>query len=272
VSADLRLALPVGVAWIAAAVLLAIPAALAPAAIVAWAVAALCATAAVLSRRRVASAVLAVLVVAAGAVGLVLGVAAAHLDSRSPKVLLQAASAGRFVHATAVTTQTVQPGAPRFTATLDSVTIGGRALGVSAPVTVFAASPAGKGSTPTRGARLGIGTTILLGGTMAATGPGDDVSFLFFASSPPSVSTGPPWYLAWADGLRAGFADAAAALPGDGGGLLPGLAIGDTSAVDPTLGSAMKSSSLRRLLVTALESGHSRPRLLRMNDSSRAGC
>lgn len=246
-SADLRLALPVGVAWIAAAVLLAIPAALAPAAIVAWAVAALCATAAVLSRRRVASAVLAVLVVAAGAVGLVLGVAAAHLDSRNPKMLLQAASAGRFVHATAVTTQTVQPGAPRFTATLGSVTIGGRALGVSAPATVFAASPAGKGSTPTRGARLGIGTTILLGGTMAATEPGDDVSFLFFASSPPSVSTGPPWYLAWADGLRAGFADAAAALPGDGGGLLPGLAIGDTSAVDPTLASAMKSSSLSHL-------------------------
>lgn len=53
--------------------------------------------------------------------------------------------------------------------------------------------------------------------------------------------------LGWAAGLRAGFGQAASALPGDGGALLPGLAIGDTSAVDESLDAAMKTSSLSHL-------------------------
>ena len=56
----------------------------------------------------------------------------------------------------------------------------------------------------------------------------------------------PPW-LAWAAALRLGFADAASSLGGDGGALVPGLAIGDTSAVDADLDAAMKASSLSHL-------------------------
>ncbi len=37
-----------------------------------------------------------------------------------------------------------------------------------------------------------------------------------------------------------GFRTSASSLPGDGGDLLPGLAIGDTSAVSPELDAAMK--------------------------------
>ncbi|MDX2375472.1 ComEC/Rec2 family competence protein [Microbacterium sp. LRZ72] len=47
--------------------------------------------------------------------------------------------------------------------------------------------------------------------------------------------------------LRRGFVALAAALPGPGAGLLPGLAIGDTSAVDDDLRTAMQDSSLTHL-------------------------
>lgn len=61
------------------------------------------------------------------------------------------------------------------------------------------------------------------------------------ATTPPSGVVG------WAAGLRSGFADAATQLGGDGGALVPGLAIGDTSAVGERLDADMKTSSLTHL-------------------------
>lgn len=61
------------------------------------------------------------------------------------------------------------------------------------------------------------------------------------------VERAPPPWLAWASGLRSGFADAASSLGGDGAALMPGLAIGDTSAVGEELDAAMKASSLSHL-------------------------
>ncbi len=58
---------------------------------------------------------------------------------------------------------------------------------------------------------------------------------------------GPPGWFAWAVGLRSGFADAAASLSGDGAALVPGLAIGDTTAVGDELDAAMKASALSHL-------------------------
>lgn len=66
------------------------------------------------------------------------------------------------------------------------------------------------------------------------------------AQSVPEIEPPPAW-LAWSGGLRTGFADAAARLDGDGGALVPGLAIGDTSAVSVELDAAMKASSLSHL-------------------------
>ena len=57
----------------------------------------------------------------------------------------------------------------------------------------------------------------------------------------------PPFWLAWSGDLRTGFGEAAGSLGGDGGALVPGLAIGDTSAVGATLDDAMKASSLSHL-------------------------
>ncbi len=59
--------------------------------------------------------------------------------------------------------------------------------------------------------------------------------------------TPPPPWLGWAVGLRAGLAVAAAPLGGDGAALVPGLAIGDTSAVGDELDAAMKASALSHL-------------------------
>ena len=62
-----------------------------------------------------------------------------------------------------------------------------------------------------------------------------------------NIAGEPPWFLDWANGLRTRFADAAGDFDGNGADLLPGLAIGDTSAVTEQLDSAMKSSSLSHL-------------------------
>lgn len=59
--------------------------------------------------------------------------------------------------------------------------------------------------------------------------------------------TPPAGPFAWAADLRAGFATAAARLGGDGGALVPGLAIGDTSAVGAQLDADLKIASLTHL-------------------------
>ncbi|GAA1505444.1 ComEC/Rec2 family competence protein [Agromyces terreus] len=61
------------------------------------------------------------------------------------------------------------------------------------------------------------------------------------------ILAAPPLWLSWAGDLRRGFNVAAARLGGDGGALVPALAIGDTSAVGPALDAAMKTSSLSHL-------------------------
>ncbi|TFC20199.1 hypothetical protein [Cryobacterium sp. MDB2-10] len=109
--------------------------------------------------------------------------------------------------------------------------------GLSVPVLVFAAAP---------GESLRIGATVSLDATLVSTEPGDSAALLVFGDGRPVPVAEAPWWLDWADELRARFAAEAATLPGDGGALLPGLAIGDTSAVGDDLDAAMKSSSLIR--------------------------
>ncbi|MEO7122099.1 MAG: ComEC/Rec2 family competence protein [Lacisediminihabitans sp.] len=254
-SVDLRLALPTGVAWIATAILLSFPPALLPSSIVAWLIAGLAMAAAILFRTHYFSPLLTVVVVAAAAAGLVLSSAAVQNVQRNPAALREAASADRFVTAVAVTNQVAGPGIAHFSAILTSVTVGKERIDVAAPITVFAArtsyaassvaSPAEKAAQSAQ--QIGIGSTVHLSGTLTTAAPGDDVAFLFFASAAPRIEAGPPWFLDWANQLRVTFADAAQGLPGDGGDLLPGLAIGDTSAVSSQLDTAMKASSLSHL-------------------------
>jgi competence protein ComEC len=93
---------------------------------------------------------------------------------------------------------------------------------------------------------------IELGGRVAfparvASLPAEDESgFRLRVSGDVGIAPPPPW-LAWASALRHGFADAAGVLGGDGGALVPGLAIGDTNGVGAELDAAMKASSLSHL-------------------------
>ncbi len=225
---DLRIVAPAAAAWLGALLLLPMPGWLLPVAIAAWIAALLLLVVAHFTRRSL----IVIVAVAAAAVALVATSAFAESDSRRPPMLTH--STHELRDASIVTTQTVTRASKYFTATLTRV---GRSS-MSVPVMVFDGSPAG---------RTEIGTTLRVSGAVTATAPSDEVSFLVFARGPATVVAQPPWYLAWANGLRAGLARAARSLPGDGGALLPGLAIGDTVAVSPSLSDAMKASSLTHL-------------------------
>jgi len=234
VGTDVRLAVPAAAAWIAVALAIGAPSAAAPMAVAGWVLAAMLIVAGRTTRRPTAA-------IAALAFGLAaLGVtsAAASAPYRQPPALIEAAHAGRFISAEGTTTQTVLPGSESFAVELASISIGPQAIAISAPARVFGAAPDGE---------LGIGTRIRVTGTLAATPPQDRVAFLVFASGPSIPVAASPPGLDWANALRASFRDAAAELPGDGGALLPGLSIGDTSAVGDELDGAMKRSALSHL-------------------------
>ena len=229
---DARIVIPAGAGWLVAIVLLPLPGWVLPVAAASWVLAASCILVALLAVRRPSPrAVLVLLGVTFAAAALVATAALAGTDSRRPRVVR---SAHMLSAATIVTTETVTHTSDHFAATLTRI---GNSV-VSVPVLVFDASPAN---------RVEIGTTLTVSGSLQATASSDEVSYLVFASGPARYRAPPPWYLSWTNGLRAGLSRAARSLPGDGGALLPGLAIGDTTAVSPELSAAMKTSSLSHL-------------------------
>ncbi|QHO71102.1 hypothetical protein BHD05_09280 [Marisediminicola antarctica] len=226
--------MPAAVAWIAVAVAIGAPAASAPMAVTGWVLAGMLIVAGRTTRRPTA----AIAALAFGLAALGATSAAASAPHRQPPALIEAAHAGRFISAEATTTQTVLPGSESFAVDLASISIGPEVVAISAPARVFGVAP---------DSELGIGTRIRVTGTLAATPPQDRVAFLVFANGPPITIAASPPGLDWANALRASFRDAAAVLPGDGGALLPGLSIGDTSAVGDELDAAMKRSALSHL-------------------------
>jgi competence protein ComEC len=225
---DLRIVVPACVGWAAAILILPFPAAVLPVAVTAWATGVALLALAHFARRPL----LVVLAVCAVAIALVSTSAFVRMDARQPPSLLHGSH--QLVNATIVTTQTVTHGTKYFNATLTRA--GDTTMAV--PVMVFDGSPV---------RRTEIGSALVVSGSLTAAAPEDDVAFLVFARTPARIVAKPAWYLAWANGLRSGLAWASTALPGDGGALLPGLAIGDTVAVSPSLSSDMKTSSLSHL-------------------------
>jgi len=223
---DLRLGLPGVAAWLAAGLVIAVPGIALPIAVGLWLAAGV-----LLALRQRWTAVAALTVAAAA---LCCTSVAIQAPARQPGSLVAAANSGRQVMALATTTATVLPGRGSFGATVTRVGDDR----VSVPVLVFGERPVD---------RIGIGATISLTGTLTTAEAGDDKSFLFFTESPPVLVAEPPWFLGWANDLRWGFLAAATRLPGDGGDLLAGLAIGDTSAVSDELDAAMKSTALSHL-------------------------
>jgi competence protein ComEC len=91
------------------------------------------------------------------------------------------------------------------------------------------------------------GAVLDLAVRLRAAAPGDDVSYFASAVGPVRLAAPAPPLQRVAAALRGGLVARSAVLPGDGGVLLPGLAIGDTSRVPPDLDQAMKSASLSHL-------------------------
>src|SRR5690606_35474765 len=92
-----------------------------------------------------------------------------------------------------------------------------------------------------------------LGAQAAVTGggrpadPGDPAAAVVFARAA-QVQQPPPHVFGEASELRRGFVDdVVRGLPDPGGGLLPGLSVGETSAVTDELDAQMKASSLSHL-------------------------
>ncbi|QDY91844.1 ComEC/Rec2 family competence protein [Arthrobacter sp. UKPF54-2] len=91
------------------------------------------------------------------------------------------------------------------------------------------------------------GQRIRTTGRLKPAGPGEaEAGMLSASSAPVRLATPAGWQRAPA-GLRSGFSAAAARLPGDARGLLPGMVTGDTSALDPQLAAAMKNVGMTHL-------------------------
>ncbi|RWZ51858.1 MBL fold metallo-hydrolase [Labedella phragmitis] len=114
---------------------------------------------------------------------------------------------------------------------------GGSIDGLRAPAVLFMTQPdraVGDAQVLTLSARVDDGRA------------GDRESFVLRAIGEPAVESA-GHDLDPASVLRSGFAELARDLPGDGGALLPGLAVGDTSLVDDALDDRMTSASLSHL-------------------------
>lgn len=94
---------------------------------------------------------------------------------------------------------------------------------------------------------LDVGSEVVVRGTARAAPDGDRAVLTVTASRGLTVLREPQGVLAVAADLRRGLVTSASGLPAPGAGLIPGLAVGDTSAVTAELDAAMKASSLSHL-------------------------
>ncbi|WP_395640107.1 ComEC/Rec2 family competence protein [Pseudolysinimonas sp.] len=220
VPARWRLLPAAALAWLAAGVAIGVP----DAALASAVVAALAAGGLVIAAVRVRVLILPALAV--GAASLVLASIAVTAPGRAPAEVVGVAASGRSIELEVVVGGRTVEG--RFAGVLS---------GTRVPVLVFA----DPGMSPP------IGATVAFRGDLEPTDPGEDVAFLVFAKGDVEIAGEPPPLLAWAHGIRSAFLAATTGLPEPGGGLLPGLAIGDTTRVPESLDAAMKASSLSHL-------------------------
>ena len=95
--------------------------------------------------------------------------------------------------------------------------------------------------------QLDVGATVIAHGTARPGRPGERAVLEVWASRGVEVLKPPEGAAAAAGELRRGLISAVEGLPGVGAGLVPGLSVGDTSIVSPSLDAAMKESSLSHL-------------------------
>lgn len=95
-------------------------------------------------------------------------------------------------------------------------------------------------------ARASMGSTVSLSGRAIPAATGERAALVVRAGEITSA-TEPTGVWAWFEGLRDGLVASTRGLPQPGAGLVPGLAVGDTSSLDPATEAAMNASSLSHL-------------------------
>lgn len=183
-------------------------------------------------------------VLALAAIALVAGAlagaaVAAQAPGRSPSVLAEAATSGRVVTLRLEATSLATSG--RLAGTVLAATVGDETTSASVPVLVMG-EPEDHFLDRAR-----IGEVLQLDASLQPGDDGDTVAYLAHPRGSPILVAPPPPLLQAADGVRVALLHATRDLPGDGGDLLPGLAIGDTAQVTPDLTASMKASSLTHL-------------------------
>lgn len=192
-------------------------------------------------RRRRIWATLAVALVAASAVCTHVAIAQ---PARSSLVEL-AGGGGRALEAEIVATGRVAAGASGevwFDATVLTARVGDRGGGAGQPITVGV----GAEYVPSL-AGADLGARLAVRGSVLPADAGERAVIVVRVHAPVEVRAGPTGLLGGLADMRAALVASAATLPAPGGALVPGLAVGDTSAVDPALDEAMKASSLAHL-------------------------
>nr|WP_082557031.1 ComEC/Rec2 family competence protein [Modestobacter sp. Leaf380] len=132
------------------------------------------------------------------------------------------------------------PGPPR-------VLVAGTVIGLPQgpalrPATVLVFGPADEWR------QVSTGSQVEVRATVRPPEPGDDVVAVLSARSPPTSVRGPGPAQAWAGDLRGGLAAASQrVLPDREAGLLPGLVVGDTSAMDPGVTADFRRAGLGHL-------------------------
>jgi competence protein ComEC len=77
------------------------------------------------------------------------------------------------------------------------------------------------------------GQSVTVRGDLAPARPGELTVAVCFVRGPPQTLTAPSWWQRGADGMRTALRRAASVLADEPAGLLPGLVVGDTSALSP---------------------------------------
>ncbi len=252
--ADARLALPALAGWLTAVVLVGVAGA-------AWVVAGVAASVAGLLAWRVrgrttsaaaphewANGMLTASIPSVIAIAVISAAVALAAPARTPPVIADALETGAAVSAVLELEQTVTPREDSaWGASADALIVAVVVEdGETAPETALARIPVRVLGLSVN-ERLPLGTRLEGLVRLVPLDPGDDRVALVRILTPLEPVSAPAPLLGVADELRAGFLALMVPFDGDGADLLPGLAIGDTTAVGDDLDAAMKRSALSHL-------------------------
>lgn len=126
---------------------------------------------------------------------------------------------------------------------VDRLTIRGTAVAADGDVLVLAPATGWSALLP--------GQSVTAEGTLQPSLDGSVLLSVLFARGPPDLVGRPPWWQRLAGAVRGSLRVAAAVLPDEERGLLPGLVDGDTTDLDPVLADHFRTAGLTHLVAVS---------------------